>query len=214
MNIRNGLTAASIALAALLLGMVAPLFSGVPSYLPIDGDIIFQTSKSSQSRLVQTATASPLSHMGLVFIEKGRPVVYEAVGPVKVTPLKDWIKRGSGKKFEVKRFKNTQENLKAAAVRKLKIAARNFLGKNYDARFEWSDERIYCSELVWKAYDRALGIQICPLKKMKDFNLSDKFVKKEIEKRHNGRIPMEEPVVAPVDIYRSKLLVSVVGKVS
>jgi len=214
MNIRKGLAAASIALAVFLFLMAAPVLSGAPFYLPIDGDIIFQTSKSSQSRLVQTATASPLSHVGLVFIEKGRPVVYEAVGPVRVTPLKDWIKRGEGEKFEVKRLKNVKELLKAAAVRKLKASARTFLGKNYDARFQWSDESIYCSELVWKAYERALGLPLSPLKKMKDFNLADKAVKKELLKRHNGRIPMDEPVVAPVDIYRSKLLVTVVGKAS
>ncbi|MBI5845736.1 MAG: YiiX family permuted papain-like enzyme [Deltaproteobacteria bacterium] len=214
MKIRKRMIAALIALAALLFLMAAPVLSGAPSYLPIDGDIIFQTSKSSQSRLVQTATASPLSHMGLVFIEKGRPVVYEAVGPVRVMPLKDWIKRGEGEKFEVKRLKNVKELLKASAVRKLKASARTFLGKNYDARFQWSDESIYCSELVWKAYDRTLGIKLCPLKKMKDFNLADKAVKTELEKRHNGRIPMDEPVVAPVDIYRSKLLVTVVGKAS
>lgn len=214
MKIRKGITAAALALIAVLLVMAALGVSGAPSYVPADGDIIFQTSKSAQSLLVQKATDSPFSHMGLVFIEKGRPVVYEAVGPVKVTPLSEWIKRGSGKKFEVKRLKNTQENLKAAAVRKLKISARSYLGKPYDARFEWSDESIYCSELVWKAYDMALGIELCPLKKMKDFKLSDKAVKKELEKRYNGRIPMDEPVVAPVDIYRSTLLETVTGKVS
>src|SRR5437867_163185 len=26
----------------------------------------------------------------------------------------------------------------------------------YDLTFEWSDDKIYCSELVWKVYERAL----------------------------------------------------------
>ena len=38
----------------------------------------------------------------------------------------------------------------------------SFRGRPYDLTFEWSDERIYCSELVWKIYERALGIEIGP----------------------------------------------------
>ena len=37
---------------------------------------------------------------------------------------------------------------------------RQLEGKHYDFWFEWSDERIYCSELVWKIYRRGLGIEL------------------------------------------------------
>src|SRR5215510_7764871 len=52
-----------------------------------DGDIIFQTSQSSQSIAIQRATASPYSHMGVIFFRHGRPYVLEASATVRYTPL-------------------------------------------------------------------------------------------------------------------------------
>jgi len=52
------------------------------------GDIIFQTSKSSQSIAIQRATKSKYSHMGIIYKEGKNTYVYEAVQPVKLTPLK------------------------------------------------------------------------------------------------------------------------------
>lgn len=59
-----------------------------------NGDIIFQTSKSSQSKAIQLATNSKYSHMGIIYETDGQFFVYEAVQPVKLTKLNDWIKRG------------------------------------------------------------------------------------------------------------------------
>ena len=59
-----------------------------------DGDIIFQTSTSGQSKAIQIATGSKYSHMGIIYKEGNEIFVYEAVQPVKLTPLKDWISRG------------------------------------------------------------------------------------------------------------------------
>src|SRR3954464_15869598 len=38
-----------------------------------DGDVIFQTSQSSQSVAIQRATHSPYSHMGIIFVRAGQP---------------------------------------------------------------------------------------------------------------------------------------------
>lgn len=66
------------------------------------GDIIFQTSTSSQSKAVQLATGSEYSHMGLIYRVNGELFVYEAVQPVKLTPLPKWINRGLKHHFVVK----------------------------------------------------------------------------------------------------------------
>jgi hypothetical protein len=34
----------------------------------------------------------------------------------------------------------------------MKHIGEEFTGKNYDMTFEWSDNNIYCSELIWKVY--------------------------------------------------------------
>lgn len=60
----------------------------------MDGDIIFQSSRSDQSRAVELVTKSRLSHMGVVYIKKGRPYVFEAASTVRLTPLEYWIRKG------------------------------------------------------------------------------------------------------------------------
>jgi hypothetical protein len=64
-----------------------------------DGDLIFQTSRSSQSVAIQRATGSVYSHMGLVLFRDGQPYVYEAIATVRFTPLDRWIARGAGHHF-------------------------------------------------------------------------------------------------------------------
>src|SRR5690349_1685102 len=59
-----------------------------------EGDIIFQTSRSRQSMAIEAATHSQLSHCGLIFKDHEGYYVLEATGPVKKTPLANWISKG------------------------------------------------------------------------------------------------------------------------
>jgi hypothetical protein len=136
-------------------------------------------------------------------------VVYEAVQPVKITPLDRWIAKGKGGHYMIKRLKNADRVLTTESVLKLKNICQQFVGKNYDLTFEWSDENIYCSELVWKAYQRATGIEIGKLQKLKDFDLSDQVVKSKMKERYGDQIPLNETVISPSAIYDSELLVPV-----
>ena len=52
-----------------------------------EGDLIFHTSLSAQSQAIQLATHSPYSHCGLLYKTNGEWQVFEAVQPVKLTPL-------------------------------------------------------------------------------------------------------------------------------
>ncbi|WP_431244980.1 YiiX/YebB-like N1pC/P60 family cysteine hydrolase [Flavobacterium sp. P21] len=120
-----------------------------------DGDIIFQTSESPQCEAVRIATNSKFSHCGIIYKMNGDLFVFEAVQPVKLTPLKDWIQHGRDNKYLVKRLKNATAILTPATLQKMKDYSQQFNGKEYDAYFEWNDNRIYCSELVWKIYKNA-----------------------------------------------------------
>lgn len=111
-----------------------------------DGDIIFQTSKSAQSKAVQLATGSKWSHCGILFHYAGKPSVLEVVEPVKITPLSNWIARGDGEHYVIRRYAGS---LKKSDLAKMKTVGQSMLGKHYDLYFEWSDDRIYCSELIW-----------------------------------------------------------------
>lgn len=174
-----------------------------------NGDLIFHTSRSSQSVAIQKATGSKYSHMGVIFLLEGKPFVYEAVSTVKHTPLDAWIGRGSGGRYVVKRLKDADRVLPPAAIEKLRKQARQFEGRSYDLTFEWSDERMYCSELVWKLYDRAIGVQIGRLQTIEDFDLTDPGVRAKMRERYGSNLPKGETVISPVAMFESPRLVVV-----
>ena len=91
----------------------------------------------------------------------------------------------------------------------MKKIGESFLGKDYDLYFEWSDTRLYCSELVWKIYERATGIGIGKLGKLKDFDLTNKLVRKKIEERFGNNIPLNELVISPSAMFKSDKLITV-----
>jgi hypothetical protein len=166
-----------------------------------DGDIIFHTSRSAQSVAIQKATHSKYSHMGIVFFRDGSPYVYEAITTVQYTPLKKWVARGDGGHYVVKRLRDADRLLTPEAITKLRQVAAKLLGKQYDLTFEWSDARIYCSELVWKIYERGLGLRVGRLQKLRDFDLSDPIVKAKMKERYGKAIPMEETVISPGEMF-------------
>jgi uncharacterized protein YycO len=174
-----------------------------------DGDIVFQTSRSSQSKAIQLATGSKYSHMGMVLTHEGEQMVYEAVEPVKFTPLASWIKRGNGSHFVAKRLKNADTILTQENMSKLYSTVNTFLGKPYDLVFNWSDDKLYCSELVWKLFDRAANVQIGRLQKLRDFDLSSPEVQSKLKERYGQRIPLDETVISPGQMFQSNLLVVV-----
>lgn len=168
-----------------------------------DGDIIFHTSRSAQSAAIQRATHSPYSHVGVIFMRNGKPYVFEAISTVQYTPVAQWTARGEGGHYVVKRLKHPLTGAQAA---RLRAAARAFEGKAYDLYFEWSDQRIYCSELVWKLYERALGVQLGQLQKLREFDLTDPAVRAKMRERYGDRVPLDEPVISPGAQFDSPLL--------
>jgi len=171
-----------------------------------DGDIIFQTSKSSQSKAIQKATNSKYSHMGIIYLQGVNHYVYEAVQPVKLTNLKDWISRGEDGKYVIKRLKNSKKILTQENLSKMKKVGEGYRGKHYDIYFEWSDDRVYCSELVWKIYKQALDIEIGKLETLRDFNLKDPVVNKKLHERYGDKIPLNELVISPATMFNSDKL--------
>ena len=121
-----------------------------------NGDVVLQASASERSALIRKASRSPYSHAGVVEVAEDGVFVIEAVQPVKRTPLSVWVKRGVGGKYTVLRARGLDEGQRAKVVE----AAKAELGKPYDARYRWDDERLYCSELVVKAFARGAGLEV------------------------------------------------------
>lgn len=176
------------------------------AYVPQEGDIVFQTSRSSQSVAIQRATSSPYSHVGVVLFRKGKPFVFEAIQPVGYAPLQAWLDHGKDGHYVVKRMRKP---LSAKAVARLHQHAVEYVGKPYDLTFEWSDDRIYCSELVWKLYKQAADVELAPLAKLRSFKLDDPLVKQKLKARYGDNVPLDEPVIAPSALFDSSLLQTV-----
>jgi uncharacterized protein YycO len=146
--------------------------------------------------------------MGIIYKTAKGTFVYEAGATVKLTPFTTWVNRGVDKNYVVKRLKdNTQ--LTPNNLKKMQQVGKAFENHPYDILFGWEDSKIYCSELVWKVYKRALDIELGELKKLKSFDLTHPVVKAKLKERYGNNIPLNEQVIAPQDIFESELLKTV-----
>jgi hypothetical protein len=143
--------------------------------------------------------------MGILFRNRGMWFVYEAVGVVRSTPIKQWIARGEGRHYSVKRLRREMVFTKQE-IGRLKTVAAEFRGKPYDPYFEWSNDRIYCSELVWKIYQQAIGVKIGPLQTLREFDLKSPVVVSKLSERYGKVLPLNEPVIAPSAMFDSSKL--------
>lgn len=146
--------------------------------------------------------------MEVIVIRNHVPYVLEAAA-VRYTAFNTWISNGVNHHYVIKRLKNSSATLNSSGVNKFHKVTQQFVGKPYDSTFEWSNNRIYCSELVWKIFNQAFSIDIGQLKKLRDFKLNDSVVQKKLMERYGNNIPLDEPVIAPVDMFNSPLLITI-----
>jgi hypothetical protein len=144
------------------------------------GDIVFQTSKSSQSAAIFMASSSAYTHVGIIELNaENQPMVVEAVGPVLSTPLDQWIQFGLGGRIAVMRM----DALDATVAQKILAAAHVYDGKPYDIYFMSSTDEIYCSELVHLAFAQGANIKIGKMQKVKDLNIENVLAQNLIKER-------------------------------
>lgn len=162
-----------------------------------EGDVIFQTSQSQQSPLIQIATQSTISHCGIIIIKDGKPYVLETLKTLVLTPLDKFIARGKNGKYWLKR--SNKENIK--------IKYGSYLGKPYDLAFKFDNDKFYCSELIYDIYKNQLGIELCEPKKVSDYLILGTGKIPQIEKAMKKRgIAKDQYAVAPVDVFESVYL--------
>ncbi len=96
------------------------------------GDIVFQTTTGGQSTAIMFASGSIYTHMGVIEVDKsGKPMVVEAVGPVRTIPFEKWRGKGVGKRITVKRIKGLKDDEAKSAVAR----AHHYDGLPYDVFF-------------------------------------------------------------------------------
>ena len=173
-----------------------------------DGDIIFQASRSEQSKVIEQATNSPYSHCGIIFYDNGNPYVYEAVQSVGKRKLNDWVSNGVDGAYKVMRLKDSTL-LTIGNIKKMKTFAISQFGKNYDIYFSWNENEWYCSELVWKTYMIVLSVELAHPKELREFNIDLPIVRKTMAKRYGKDIPYNEKMISPGQLFDPKLVYQV-----
>ena len=188
----------------LFLGLLLYILSfatyGYYKYDKKEGDLIFQSLPFGElTTVIEGATNSPYSHVGLLVNKNGFWYVREAIGKVKDTHLLWWILRGRGDSFSVYRFKEAYQKNIANLVKE----SENFLGYPYDFHYELDDEKIYCSELIYKAYKRTTGNK---LGKITTLSQLDWKPHKEFILSIENTIPLDREMITPKDLAEANEL--------
>lgn len=165
------------------------------------GDIVFQSlPRGPLVDAIEGVTESEWSHCGILLYKDDMWVVAEAIGLVRYTPLHLWILRGRKSRIVSYRL-ISQPNDNGA---KLFADIDRLLGRPYDYRYAPEDHEIYCSELVYKVYDRSYGIKIGEWEKLESLNWQNHEA--FIREMENGKLPLDRPMITPVGLTRSQLV--------
>lgn len=176
-------------------------FLAVALYTKHEGDILFQSlPRNDLAEAIEGISESPWSHCGVLVKDDGKWMVAEAIGDVHLTPLTQWVIRSRHCRFAAYRVNAMTE----ADMPRLRKAINAMVGKPYDYNYAPDDSEIYCSELVFKAYDRGLSMKIGEWQRLGD--LKWKPFEEFIRKMENGELPLDREMITPVALTRSPLV--------
>lgn len=145
-----------------------------------DGDVLFQTTNTSQTLAILAASASLYSHTGIVHQRDGGEYSVIEAGPtVREVPLQGWINSGIAGRVTIKRMQGITKEQGADIV----AAAGAYKGRLYDYLFRFDNDTTYCSELVYDAYQDALHEPIGTVERIEQLNTDNALVRKIIEAR-------------------------------
>ena len=169
-------------------------------YSPREGDIIFQSLPHNDLvDAIEGITHSPYSHCGVVLRDKNDVwVVIEAIGNVNETPLLGWVKRGRGGDFTVYRLDPRYEPL----VPEFKNQLLSYMGRPYDFDYDMTNgNAVYCSDLIYLAFDKASGEKMGTLEKLRDLDWKpyEQFIKSE----QGGGLPLDRIMITPASLARA-----------
>ena len=178
-------------------------------YSPQAGDFVFQSLPHNPLiDAIEGSSGSPFSHCGIVKKHGEQWAVIEAIGPVKETTLIWWIAQGRDKAFAAFRLREPLLKKVPAII----AAAERYEGRPYDIHYDMDDEKIYCSELLYKAVRDATGQKIGRIRKLGELNW--KPYENVIRSIENGNLPLEREMITPRDfseapelqeVFRSKM---------
>lgn len=172
-----------------------------------EGDILLENCKDPQAELVGMLMGGKYNHVGIIFQrpKDGVLVVVDCLDSVRITPLTDYVDRADSGHVCLMRLKESNKTLTEEKVTALRQAAKGYKQKPFDPVLNWDDSGMYSSELVWKIYNNAMRLTLCPTRKISDYKISDAN-KKELTKKYGKNVSDLDEGVSPDDIYHSQKL--------
>jgi hypothetical protein len=173
-----------------------------------EGDLVFQNLGDEQLMAFGEATKSKYNNVGMIFMHPRTKVymVVDAHDSVHTTPLTEWVSAGTDQKVALLRLKNSNLLLGAKKTKALLDVAKPMKGTPYDPYYSWSDEAFYPSEFIWKVYNQGPKLDLCETGKLSDLDLSGSLTAARMKTKYGDKIPKDEKVVTPDQIYKSPKL--------
>lgn len=177
------------------------------TYEPQEGDVVFQSLPHNPLiDAIEGATESPFSHCGILHRSGSAWLVIEAIGPVKESPLDAWIAQGREHHYTAFRL---HEKYRAKIPEFVK-AAQSYEGRPYDIHYDMDDVAIYCSELIYKSFQRVTGEEMGRLQMLGQLKwLPHAEVIKQIE---GGKLPLERKMITPRNLSEATQLEKVYSR--
>jgi hypothetical protein len=146
----------------------AQIAASVPSDRLLAGDLVFRLGRSFGSQaVISVDPMSSYSHVGILaagedtnwYVIHVMPQAVTDANPVRLQPLSEFISTDQAAAFAFYRFEGSdREHVRAVAVANARTYYAN--GVVFDSQFDLStDNAMYCTELVWKAY-LAAGVDL------------------------------------------------------
>lgn len=167
------------------------------------GDLVFQDLECGERcALIRSVTRSRYSHVGVVVERDGERWVWEALAPVGPVALSEWVRRGIDGDVAIYRPSTSLQPLRSGVEEAMQAMA----GRPYDGNYQWDEERIYCSELVAKAYVDAGRVLVAP------HGVDLGHHEARVARLSGGRLTSETLMVTPADLIHSGLFERVVNE--
>ncbi len=164
------------------------LFISFSSFSLEIGDVILQPLHCRICSVIENETQSIYSHIGVV-IKKNPILVAEAFQEVRVVSLQEFLSK-TQRNQDVKVIRNPEFQY-IDKDQFLNDFYHHFFGLPYDSKFLWSNNKLYCSELIYKLFKFYNISQ--PEPKIMSFSREKEFWEQYFE----GNIPSRQLGISP-----------------
>lgn len=168
-----------------------------------NGDVIFIKNKKTTGNSLIPNGKTKFNYVGVIFIEKGIPMVYHATEPVSSCNIDEFINMSEGKDYKIRRLYE-QNLLTDDVVATMRSFAKAKLATHYDNKLTLNNDELYNAEFVYKMYQSCLGIPLVKPKSLGELKGDPASI--EFLKDAYGANIVNEKMIVIGDIYHSEFM--------